>query len=177
MNTGTQRVITAVGCLLVSFVLLVPASSAFGDIQEVLDDLQGLPFDEFVDASYKQILLRSPEMVTSLGLSQALGTRDDQLDNICYSFIDETFELEAGIHAILDTFDRDQLSYEQQISYDSYSWILSGWAVEHEYMYHFYPVTHGFSRQNDLFRFFEDEHPMETLQNARDYIRRLRARG
>ena len=178
MDTRTQRLITAVGCLFVGILLLVPISSggslAEGEIQDILDDLQGLPFDEFVDASYKQILLRSPEMVTSLGLSQTLGTRDDQLDNICYSFVDETFELEAGIRVILATYDRAQLSYEQQISYDSYSWILDGWAVEHEYMYHFYPVTHGFSRQNDLFRFFEDEHPMETLQNARDYIRRLR---
>ena len=70
------------------------------------------------------------------------------------------------------------LSYEQQISYDSYYWILAGWAVEHECMYHFYPVTHGFSRQNELFRFFEDEHPLETLQNAEDYVSRLsQARG
>ena len=172
------RLTAAAGSLLVGFFLVVPISSgaslADGEIQDILDDLQGLPFDEFVDASYKQVLLRSPQLVTSLGLSQTLGIRDDQLDDVCYSFIDETFELEAGIHAILNTYDREDLSYEQQISYDSYSWILDGWAVEHEYMYHFYPVTHGFSRQNDLFRFFEDEHPMETLRNARDYIRRLR---
>ena len=175
MNTGTQRVITAVGCLLVSFVLLVPAYSAFGDIQDILDDLRGLPFDEFVDASYMQILLRSPELVTSMGLSQTLGTRDDRLDNICYSVRRRDLRSQgrnprdprAPTIATL-------LSYEQQISYDSYSWVLAGWAVEHEYMYHFYPVTHGFSRQNELFRFFEDDQPMETLRNARDYIRRLR---
>ena len=178
MKLSNPQLITAAGSLLVGFLLFVPISSgaalADGEIREILDDLQGLPFDEFVDASYKQILLRSPEMVTSLGLSQTLGIRDDQLDNICYSFIDETFELEAGIHAILNTYDREDLSYEQQISFDSYSWILDGWAVENDYMYHFYPVTHGFSRQNELFRFFVDEHPMETLQNARDYVRRLR---
>jgi uncharacterized protein (DUF885 family) len=178
MKRSKPQLITAAGSLLVGFLMFVPISSgtalADGEILEILDDLQGLPFDEFVDASYKQILLRSPEMVTSLGLSQTLGIRDDQLDNICYSFVDETFELEAGIQAILNTYDREDLTYEQQISFDSYSWILTGWAVEHDYMYHFYPVTHGFSRQNDLFRFFEDEHPMETLRNAKDYIRRLK---
>ena len=113
-------------------------------------------------------------MVTSLGLSQSFGIRDDQLDSICYSFVDQTYELMAGIRQILSTYARDGLSYEQQISYDSYSWILAGWAVEHDYMYHFYPVTHGFSRQNELFRFLEDEHPLETLINAKDYIARLR---
>jgi uncharacterized protein (DUF885 family) len=178
MDRNVPRLFAVIGFLLVGWLSAVPVCSgtslADGEIQDILDDLQGLPFDEFVDASYKQILLRSPEMVTSLGLSQAMGIRDDQLDNICYSFIDETFELEAGIQVILATYDRAQLSYEQQISYDSYSWILDGWAVEHEYMYHFYPVTHGFSRQNELFRFFEDEHPMETLRNAKDYVRRLK---
>ena len=162
-------------CAGVSMVVPVSGSSLVdGDIQDILDDLRGLPFDEFIDASYVQILLRSPEMVTSLGLSRSLGTRDDQLDNICYSFVDQTYELMAGIRQILSTYARDELSYEQQISYDSYAWILAGWAVEHDYMYHFYPVTHGFSRQNELFRFLEDEHPLETLINAKDYIARLR---
>jgi uncharacterized protein (DUF885 family) len=179
MGRRVPHLAAAAASLLIVMALSVPtasgASLADGEIQDILDDLRGLPFDEFVDASYKQVLLRSPQLVTSLGLSQTLGTRDDQLDDICYSYVGETFELEAGIQAILlNTYDRSRLSYEQQISYDSYSWILAGWAVEHEYMYHFYPVTHGFSRQNDLFRFFDDEHPMETLQNARDYVRRLR---
>jgi len=132
-----------------------------------------LEFDDFVDASYEQILLRSPQMVTSLGLSETLGIRNDQLDNICDAFVAETYELEAGIYDILKTYDRSALSYEQQISFDSYSWILEGWAVEHQYMYHFYPVTHGFSRQNDLFRMFDDEQPMETVDDANDYISRL----
>ena len=145
-----------------------------GEIQDTLDDLRGLSFDEFVDASYRQILLRSPELVTSMGLSQSFGIRDDQLDNVCNSFVDETYDLKAGIHQILITYDRADLSYEQQISFDSYAWILTGWAAEHDYMYHFYPVTHGFTRQNELVRFFDDDHPMETLINAEDYIQRLR---
>jgi len=166
-------VLLCVGTMLIAPDIL-GSSLVDGDIQDILDDLQGLPFDEFIDASYVQILLRSPEMVTSLGLSQSFGIRDDQLDNICYSFVDQTYELMAGIRQILLTYARDGLSYEQQISYDSYSWILAGWAAEHDYMYHFYPVTHGFSRQNELFRFLEDEHPLETLINAKDYIARLR---
>jgi len=141
--------------------------------QVSLETLQDLPFDEFVDASYKQILLRSPELVTSMGLSQSLGTRDDQLDNICYTYVDETYQLMAGIQDILATHDRSTLDYEQQVSYDSYAWLLDDWDRQHDYLYHFYPVAHGFSRQNDLFRFFEDEHPMETVENVEDYVARL----
>ncbi len=150
------------------------ASSAFAaDIQTVLLNLHDLEFDEFVDSSYKQILLRSPELVTGLGLSQSLGVGDDRLDNLCYTFVDETYELKAGIQDILNTYRRSDLDYEQQITYDSYSWLLGDWAADHEFMYHFYPITHGFSPQNNLFRFFEDEHPLQTRQNAEDYISRL----
>lgn len=143
------------------------------DIQEALDRLQDLPFDEFVDASYKQILLRNPELVTSMGLSQVLGIRDDRLDDICNSYVADTYRLKAGIRGILGNYDLSALSYEQKISYDSYAWLLADWQAEQEFMYHFYPVTHGFSRQNDLFRFLEDEHPLESLENVEDYISRL----
>lgn len=147
--------------------------AASTEIQTILDDLRGLPFDEFVDESYKQILLRSPENVTSLGLSEGLGIRDDALDNACNAYIDETYELKAGILEVLQTYRRSRLGYDQQISYDSYGWILSAWEAEHEFMYHFYPVTYGFSRQVSLFRFLADEHPLETRENAEDYISRL----
>jgi len=177
MRNRNRVLLAGVAFLLFSLLLAVPpcfgSSPQKTEIQDILEDLRGLHFDEFIDASYKQVLLRSPELVTSMGLSETLGIRDDELDTICNDFVVETYELEAGIHEILKGYDREALSYEQQISYDSYSWILEGWAVEHDYMYHFYPVTHGFSRQNDLFRFFEDEHPLETVENAEDYVSRL----
>jgi len=170
--------VAVLGCLLI---VVVAGGDAHGedqatapsDIQAILDDLRGLPFDEFVDESYQQILLRSPQEVTSLGLSQSFGIRDDELDNACNSFVDETYRLKAGILEILLTYPRSRLGYDQQISYDSYRWILEAWGAEHEYMYHFYPVTYGFSRQVSLFRFMADEHPLQTRDNAEDYISRL----
>jgi uncharacterized protein (DUF885 family) len=178
MRNRIPLLIAATAALFFGMALVVPGSFGSsrqgGGMQDILDPLQGLQFDDFVDVSYQQILLRSPEMVTSLGLSQSLGIRDDELDNICYAYVDETYELKAGIHEILRSYNRSELGYDQRISYDSYSWLLSDWAAEHEYLYHFYPVTHGFSRQNDLFRFFQDEQPLETLENVEDYINRLR---
>jgi uncharacterized protein (DUF885 family) len=174
MNAKNPLFVAVATHLFVSLILAVaPCYGQSGDVQDILDGLEGLPFDAFIDASYKQVLLRGPEIVTSMGLSQTLGVRDDQLDTICNDFVIETYELEAGILELLESYDREALSYEQQISYDSYTWILEVWAIEREWMYHFYPVTHGFSRQNDLFRFFEDEHPLESYENALDYVSRL----
>lgn len=149
------------------------AAATETNVEEILDDLRGLPFDDFVDESYTQILLRSPESVTSLGLAESFGIRNDRLDNVCYDFVDETYEIKAGILGLLRTYPRERLGYEQQISFDSYSWILEAWAAEHEFMYHFYPVDYRFSPQIMLFMFLADGHPLETRENAEDYISRL----
>jgi len=177
MRDKTHMVLICILVLFAGPVSIVPcchgSSTRATDVQTILLDLQDLEFDEFVDASYKQILLRNPESVTGLGLSESLGVGDGELDNICYAFVDETYQLEAGVLEILESYDRAELDADQQISYDSYSWLLDNWTDEHTFMYHFYPVTHGISRPNDLFRLFEDVHPLETRQNAEDYISRL----
>lgn len=163
-------------CLIVCWTLaagVAPAAFATDDVQTVLDGLRGLAFDEFVDESYEQILLRSPELVTSLGLSEIWGTGDGDLDTVCYDFVDDTYRLKAGILDLLQSFPRRSLGYEQQVSYDSYLWLLTAWRNEHEFMVHFYPVVTGFSRQSDIIRFLREEHPMTTVQNAEDYISRL----
>jgi uncharacterized protein (DUF885 family) len=159
--------------LLVPSLVIGSAAPEDDDIQAVLARLHGLDFDTFVDESYKQILLRSPETVTSLGLSAALGIRNDRLDDICGSFVEGTYELKAGILEILETYDRAALAPGQQTSLDSYAWLLSAWEDEQEFMCHLYPVTHAFSRQNDIERFLTDEHPMASLQDAEDYVSRL----
>ena len=46
--------------ILILFTSNLGHSRQNSDIQVVLADLQGLQFDEFIDASYKQILLRNP---------------------------------------------------------------------------------------------------------------------
>ncbi len=177
MATRTSRLRSGPAWLLAVLVLAAPWRAVWGqqaaDIESILDGLRDLPFHEFVDASYEQVLLRSPQLVTSLGLSRELGIRDGHLDNLCDEFVDETYRLKEGIRDILATYDRSALDDEQQISFDSYSRVLADWAAEHEFMYHFYPVTPGFTAQNELFRFLEDDHPLATVDNAEDYVSRL----
>jgi uncharacterized protein (DUF885 family) len=177
-----MRVTSLVLYASLALVLVAPTSAARvghelsphkAGIQDLLSDLEDLEFDEFLDASYIQILLRSPQLVTGMGLSEMLGVGDGELDNLCYSYVDETYELKAGIREILNTYQRSELDEEQQISFDSYSWLLSAWAEERRFMYHFYPVTPRFSRQIDLLRLFANEHPLETRRNAEDYVSRL----
>ena len=143
-------------------------------VDPILASLEGLSIDVFFEESYKQLLLRSPQRLTKLGIAESLGLGNDTLDNISDAYIKETQKLEKGILDLLRTYDRDALSYEQQISYDVYEWFLDDLVRGHEFMYHNYPVHHFLSSyHDDLVRLFTEYHTIEDKKDAEDYITRL----
>ena len=89
-------------------------------IDQILDDLAGLSFDEFLDESSEQMLRRSPESVSEMGLSEAFGMGNDELDDISDDYISESYDLYEGILELLRGFDRESLDEDQRLSCDVY---------------------------------------------------------
>ncbi len=148
----------------------VPAESA----DDIVARLEGLPVDEFFDESYKQLLLRYPERLTELGISEWFGLRNDQLNNLSDEYIRETQQLEAAILDLLQTYDRSALTPEQQISYGVYEWYLRDLVAGHEFMYYDYPMHHFLlSYHDELTRLFTEYHIINDKEDAEDYISRL----
>lgn len=144
------------------------------EIPEILSGLEGLTIDEFFDVSFKNLMLRNPEWVTTEGLDDLFGTSGDQLTDISDEYIRDTQKLQQGILELLHAYDREALPAEQQISYDVYEWYLEDLIRQHEYMYYDYPIVHfTIGVQNDLIQFFTDIHPVEDKQDAENYIKRL----
>jgi uncharacterized protein (DUF885 family) len=144
------------------------------DYPDGVEDLQGLDLDEFFEASYINLLLRDPELVTEIGLSEEFGIGNDRLTDISSLYQSETQELEAAILDLLDTYEETGLSPEQELSVEVYTWYLDDLVRGHEYMYKDYPVTHFITGvQNGLVQFFNDIHPITGRQDAQDYIERL----
>jgi uncharacterized protein (DUF885 family) len=154
----------------------VPEPTSPPSLTAVATGLKGLPIDEFFDQSYGQLLLRDPEYLTSVGLSESFGLRDDQLRDLSDAYIRETQDLEIAILDLLRAYDREQLTPQQQVSYDVYEWYLENQVRGHEFMYHDYPLHHFIrSYHFDLDALFGEIHPLNTRQNVEDYISRLAA--
>ena len=137
-------------------------------------DLVGLDFDAFADQSYQALMLRSPEMLTTLALSAAYGQRDDRLTDISDGYVRQTQQLEREILALLQGYDRAALTPEQQLTYDVYLWYLQDRVAGQAFMYDDYPLNVTvFSVHYDLLMFLTDIHPVTGLQNAQDYVTRL----
>ncbi|HOU13303.1 MAG TPA: DUF885 domain-containing protein [Anaerolineae bacterium] len=147
------------------------SASILVDLPPVADGLQGLDIDTFYEESYKRLGLRYPEYITTLGLSEALGVRKDQLNNMSDAYIRETQELEKAVLALLKTYDRTTLTPEQQLSYDVYVWYLEDKIRGHEFMYYDYVILPGvIGYQDTLVQFFTDLYPLTNKQDAEDYV-------
>ena len=149
-----------------------PATRAL--VVDVVAGLERLPLRDFFQESYKQLLLRSPEKLTALGIAGSYNLRNDQLDNLSDAYIRETQELEAAILDLLRTYDRAGLTPEQQVSYDIYEWYLDDLVRGHKFMYYDYPVHHFLGSYHDeLIQLFTETHPLTSGQDAKDYVSRL----
>jgi uncharacterized protein (DUF885 family) len=151
---------------------IAPEPAPETSVADVLADLDGLSFDVFLDASYEAILRRSPEGVSSRGLSEALGMRNDLLDDLSDEYTLRTMDLVEAIRTRLRAYDRDALTPAQQLSRDTYDWYLSDQLRWRELLYYDYTILVGAYGQ--LYYTLVTLHPIEDLSDAEDYVARLR---
>jgi uncharacterized protein (DUF885 family) len=143
-------------------------------IERIIASLQGLPLDAFLEESFKQLMLRDPELVTELGLADKFGVRNDQLNNLSEEYLLDTQNLQSAVLELLKSYPRESLSGEQQLSYDVYRWYLENQVQGHPYLYHNYPVHHFLTGYHfDLDFLFTNLHPLEDESDVQDYIARL----
>ncbi|MCP4542195.1 MAG: DUF885 family protein [Chloroflexi bacterium] len=143
-------------------------------VPDVAADLQGLDLATFFKESYNRLLLRNPELITEYGLAETFGVGNDQLTDISDDYIHDTQQLEAGILALLKTYDRAEMTPDQQLSVDVYTWYLDDRVRGHEFVYNDYPLNPIItSAHNEWVHFFTQLHPVTNLQDAEDYVARL----
>ncbi|MBU7013494.1 MAG: DUF885 domain-containing protein [Theionarchaea archaeon] len=143
-------------------------------VDDIVSDLKGLSIDEFFDASFKQLLLRYPEWVTALGISEEVGLRNNTLNDLSDEYIRETQELESAILRLLREYDRSSLTEDQQISYDTYEWYLDDLVRGRKFMYYNYPIHHFLlSYHDELIRLFTEYHTLTDEEDCEDYVARL----
>lgn len=160
---------------IVSFILLGLLAMAPISVAQSTSSFQDLPIDEFFDASYVQWLRRDPERITTLGLADQLGVRNDKLTDVSTAYAEETAALLQEIQAVLHSYDRESLSEDESLSYDVYEWFLQDQLDQLAYRMSDYLITSFtfYSEDWQLMDLFQSSHPLETHEDVEDYISRL----
>ena len=144
--------------------------------EKLQSDLQGLSLDEFYVESYAALLRRTPERVIWLGLSDLIPPNIIGLNDLSDSYQRETFAMHQVVLEQLRTYDRLALTPDEQLSYDIYEWQRQDEIDRLEFIYYDFVATYNFfGAQRDTESLFLEVHPLQTLQDARDYVTRLNA--
>jgi uncharacterized protein (DUF885 family) len=142
--------------------------------QELFTLLNGLDINQFFEVSFRELTLRDPDSVLELGLMEILGVEEVELTDISESYTRETQQMVETILEMLRSYNRENLTPEQQLSFDIYEWYLADWVHSYEFLYNQFTLNHFITSVHwQMLQFFTENHPINNQQDARDYVTRL----
>jgi uncharacterized protein (DUF885 family) len=142
--------------------------------EDLVDDLAGLSIDEFYDESFKALIYRSPETIVHSALTGIYPLDSVGMDDVSDDYRRETFAMYQVVLDALKTHDRSALPADEQLTYDFYEWYLQDAIDQLPFLYHDFMATYSFiGVQRNTEQFFASGQPMQTQQDAEDYITRL----
>jgi len=173
--------IAVAGLAVVGFAFAQSADSSYApswsppSLIEVTAALDGLSFDRFIDTSYRQYLLRFPEILTHYGMAGSLGVRNDRLNDYSEAYLEETRAIESLINEQLKTYARASLTPTQQLTYDVCAWYWDDLVRGHEFADLDYLVTHYYITSKDwaTYDLLTVVHPLSSERDVEDYMSRL----
>jgi len=138
--------------------------------------LQGLPLDEFYFESYDALLQRTPELIVWRGLTGVFPPDSIGLNNLSDAYQRDTFAMHQVVLEMLRTYDRSALTTDEQLTFDTYEWQQQDEVDRLEFIYYDFVATYNFHGiHRDTLDFFTAVHPLQTQQDAEDYVTRLNA--
>ncbi len=144
--------------------------------EKLRSDLQGLSLDEFYVESYAALMRRTPELIIWRGLSDLIPPNFVGLNNLSDAYQRETFAMHQVVLDVLRTYDRSILTSDEQLSYDVYEWQQQDEVDRLEFIYYDFVATYNFlGVHRDTESLFLEVHPLETRQDAENYVTRLNA--
>jgi uncharacterized protein (DUF885 family) len=133
----------------------------------------------FFGRTMLQVMLESPEALSSLRVFEPLGIRghNAKLDDDSLAAGDRFMEQMSRAYEVLLSYDDEDLNAQDLMS-KRIAVSLMGLLVEgQEFRFLTFPVNQMFGVQNGFPSFMESTHQVESVRDAEDYVSRLRAVG
>jgi uncharacterized protein (DUF885 family) len=127
--------------------------------------------ERFFETAFEERINRFPQLLTSLGIKR----NQDQLDDLSDAKLEGDRQLIEDQLRRLEGFDYASLAPDKQLNYRVFrseaEWLLK----RYHYRFHEYLVSQKFGLHTDFPAFMINMHSIESVQDARDYLARLRA--
>lgn len=173
MNTGFRKVAVSV----VLAAILITAAAYFIDFRETVPDShivvssEDQRIDEFFEAVFEREVSLSPIRQSSLGRkTDQLGKWDDFSDKATAQRVDRTH---ADYEQLKSDFDIEALSDDARLSYDLFALNAERAIRNFEFNRNHYVVDQFNGQLSGLITVLQNNHPIESMQDAEDYISRI----
>jgi uncharacterized protein (DUF885 family) len=134
-----------------------------------------LRLDWFYARTFATFAIDSPEMLSSFRILPSwLDFYSSKLDDASPAHEQKMADLVRGSLATLRSYDRTQLSREEQLSYDTLAYYLQIQAEGEPFMRHDFPVNQMQGIQSALPDFMVQVHQVTSKAEAESYIARLK---
>jgi len=131
-------------------------------------------FNEFLEACFQESLDRSPERKARLGIKEDTDKWDDISDA---AEAEEQLVRIRQLNTMLAEFDPESLDPQDRLSFRLFQYTTERDIDNFRWRYHNYPVNQMFGLHNNVPTFLANQHPIESVADAENYIRRLDAVG
>jgi uncharacterized protein (DUF885 family) len=133
--------------------------------------------DSFFDHYFIVEVSRDPQTLTALGLFEKLGVQDhnSHLNPVSPAHIKDRFTRKKHCLSLLEQYDYENLTDDQKLSYKIFRWLLTHGVEGEKFLFHDYFVNHMDGVIAELSMVMTQYHPLNTKDDVRTYIDRLRA--
>ncbi len=131
--------------------------------------------NNFFNRAFIQFIWDKPEMLTSMGILEQLGmnSHNAEWNDDSEAANDRDFEFLDEIMATVAEYDEDELTEDEMLSVKVLQELLGNPEQDRKFRYHNYPVNQLFGLQNQIPRFLDTFHRVNTAEDAEHYISRL----
>ncbi len=128
-------------------------------------------FNQFLQNTFDEKVQQHPELSTLLGLKSG----KDQWNNLSESYLKEVHynRVDKNLKE-LSQFDVLSLSKKSQLSWRIFKLLMEEEKINFDFRFYRYIVNPLFGRQSEVTAFLINTHTIENIQDAKDYIARVR---
>lgn len=131
--------------------------------------------NNFFNRAFIQFIWDKPEILTSMGMLEQLGmnSHNAEWNDDSEAAADRDFEFLDEVMATVAEYDEEDLTEDEILSVKVLKELLGNPEEDRKFRYHSYPVNQLFGLQNQIPRFLDTFHRVNTSEDAEHYISRL----
>ena len=131
--------------------------------------------NNFFNRAFIQFIWDKPEILTSMGILEQFGmtSHNAEWNDNSEAAVDRDFEFLDDVMATLAEYDEADLTESEILSVKVLKELLGNPEEDRKFRYHGYPVNQLFGLQNQIPRFLDTFHRVNTSEDAEHYISRL----